>query len=74
MVNNHIMAMVLVINVGAEEEIMEMINNALEIQHITTIQTNECKLIRKMKSICNKKKLAAVFVCMFERVNSSHLV
>jgi hypothetical protein len=70
------MAMVLVINVGAEEEeeIMEMINNVLEIQHITTIQTNECKLIRKMKSICNKKKLAAVFVCMFERVNSSHLV
>jgi hypothetical protein len=50
MVNNHIMAMVLVINVAEEEEeIMEMINNALEIQHITTIQTNECKLIRKIK-------------------------
>jgi hypothetical protein len=58
------MAMVLVINVAEEEEeeIMEMINNALEIQHITTIQTNECKLIRKIKSICNKKTSGCICV------------
>jgi hypothetical protein len=53
-VNNHIMAMVLDINVVAEEEeeeIMEVVNNGVKIRHITEIQTNECKLIRSRKKI-----------------------
>jgi len=60
MVNNHIMVMVLVINVVVveeeeEEEIMEVVNNVAEIQCIMVVQTNECKPIRSIKNICNKK-------------------
>ncbi len=69
-VNNHIMAMVLVINVVVEEEeIMEVVNNVAEIQCITVVQTNECKPIRSIKNICNKKIDAVslrVCVCLSE--------
>ena len=47
--NNHIMVMVLVINaVEVPEEIMVEINNGVEIQRITEIQTDECKPIRSI--------------------------
>ncbi len=70
-VNNHIMAMVLVINVVVveEEEIMEVVNNVAEIQCIMVVQTNECKPIRSIKNICNKKIDAVslrVCVCLSE--------
>jgi hypothetical protein len=71
-VNNHIMAMVLDINVVAEEEeIMEVVNNGVKIRHITEIQTNECKLIRSRKKIFVTKNLR---LYLFACVNNSHLV
>jgi len=67
--NNHIMVMVLVITVVVveEEETMEVVNNVAEIQRIMVIQTNERKLIKSIKNICNKKKSRLYLcVCMFE--------
>ncbi len=70
-VNNHIMAMVLDINVVAEEEeeeIMEVVNNGVKIRHITEIQTNECKLIRSRKKIFVTKNWGCICLCVWTTV------
>jgi len=57
-----------------EEEIMEVVSNVVEIPHITIIQTTVCRPIRSIKKYLYQKNVGTVSLCVFERVNSSHLV